>query len=34
MDTMNVKSALPHQIFQILSKASLEYLYAGDILSG
>lgn len=34
MDTMNVNSALPQQIFQILSKASLENLNAGDILSG
>ncbi|NLE24785.1 MAG: flagellar hook-length control protein FliK [Clostridiaceae bacterium] len=34
MDTMNVNQALSQQIFQILSKASLENLNAGDILSG
>lgn len=34
MDIMNVNQALSQQIFQILSKASLENLNAGDILSG
>lgn len=34
MDTMNVNQAISQQIFQILSKASLENLNAGDILSG
>lgn len=34
MDTMNVNTAASQQIFQILSKVSLENLNAGDILSG
>lgn len=34
MDTMNVNQAVSQQIFQILTKASLENLNAGDILRG
>lgn len=34
MDTMNVNQVISHQIFQILSKASLENLSAGEIIKG
>ncbi len=34
MDTMNVNQAISQQIFQVLTKASLDNLNAGDIISG